>query len=412
MAEIRAFAGIRPRADMVTKVASPPYDVMNADEAKAMARGNDASFLHVIRAEIDFEENVDPHSDEVYRKGAENLQAFLKSGILIRDSTPNLYIYQQIMGSHRQRGLVAGASVAEYEQGIIKKHELTRKDKEDDRTRHIDTLNAHTGPVMMTYRARPEIDRLIDGICAASAPVYDFTAPDGIQHRLWVIDDQQQLISLKSLFQAVPALYIADGHHRSAAAARVAALRKERNPNHTGQEPYNYFLGVLFPHDQLQILGYYRAVRDLNGLDKNAFLRRMAEKFDVALTDIPAPPVPHQFGMYLDGQWYRLTAKEGTFPADDPVLSLDVSILQENLLRPVLDIESPRTDPRLDFIGGIRGTKELERRCQTDMRVAFALYPTTVEQLMTIADNDATMPPKSTWFEPKLYSGVVVHSLE
>jgi len=411
MAEIRAFTGIRPRADMVAKVASPPYDVMNTAEARQMAGENDASFLHVVRAEIDLPDGVDPHSDEVYRKGAENLQALLARGILQRDGRPSLYIYEQTMGAHRQRGIMAEVSVAEYEQGIIKKHELTRQDKEDDRTKHIDMLNAHTGPVMLTYRAQEAIDRLVDEICRTTAPVYDFVASNDVRHRFWVVSDPTQIVALSAGFREVPALYIADGHHRSAAAARVAALRRARNPHHTGREPYNYFLGVLFPHDQLQILGYYRAVKDLNGLDRDTFLRRVAEKFTVTPTNEPVPPAQHQFGMFLDDQWYRLIAKKGSFSPSDPVLSLDVAILQENLLRPILGIASPRTDRRLAFIGGIRGTEELERRCHTDMRIAFALYPTGVEQLMAIADSGAIMPPKSTWFEPKLYSGVVVHSL-
>ncbi len=411
MTVIRAFTGIRPRADRVGQVASPPYDVMNAAEAKQMAGNNDASFLHVVKAEIDFPDGTDPHSDVVYQKGAENLQKLLARGILQRDVQPSLYLYEQTMGEHRQRGIIAAVSVAEYEQGIIKKHELTRPDKEDDRTRHIDILNAHTGPVMLTYRAKPKIDRLSDEICDTTVPVYDFVARDNVRHRFWVVSDPAPIAALQACFQEVAALYIADGHHRSAAAARVAALRRAHNPHHTGQEPYNYFLGVLFPHDQLQILGYYRAIKDLNGLDPDTFLSKIATLFDVTTTDTPIPSEKHQFGMYLDGQWYRLVAKADTFTPNDPVQSLDVSILQENLICPILDIQSPRTDQRIAFIGGIRGSKALEQRCHEDMRVAFTLYPTSVEQLMDIADSGAIMPPKSTWFEPKLYSGVVVHSL-
>ncbi len=412
MSDIRPFRGLRPKPELAPKVASLPYDVMNTKEAREMASGNPYSFLHVIRAEIDFDHDIDPHSDEVYRKGAENLRRMLGEGVLFQDDRPCFYIYQLVMGDHTQRGIVAGASVEEYERGLIKKHELTKPDKEDDRTRHINTLNAQTGPVMLAYRSKEEIDEFVNAVCDERTPEYDFVGPGGVRHTLWPLCDEESVAKLCDLFAGVDALYITDGHHRSAAAARVARERRAANPNHTGDEPYNFFLSVIFPHDQLRILGYHRVVRDLNGLTPDEFMAKVREKFDVSPTDSPEPEAPHRFGMYLDGRWYRLVAKPGTFPADDPVGSLDVAILQENLLAPILGIENPRTDERIDFVGGIRGIGELERQCREDMRLAFALYPTTIEQLMTIADAGAIMPPKSTWFEPKLLSGLVVHTLE
>ncbi len=411
MSDIRPLRGLRPKPELAPKVASLPYDVMNTEEAREMADGNPYSFLHVIRAEIDFDHDIDPHSDEVYRKGAENLRRMVEEGVLFQDEKPCFYVYQLVMGEHRQRGIVAGASVEEYEKGLIKKHEHTKPDKEDDRTRHINTLNAQTGPVMLAYKARSEIDEFVDSICESRKPEYDFVGPGGVEHTLWPVCDEGLVAKLRELFADVDALYITDGHHRSAAAARVARERRAANPNHTGDEPYNFFLSVIFPHDQLQILGYHRVVKDLNGLSPEEFMAKVAEKFDVEPTDSPEPDAPHRFGMFLDGRWYRLTAKPGTFPEDDPVRSLDVSVLQENLLAPILGITDPRTDKRIDFVGGIRGIGELERRCREDMRLAFALYPTTIEQLMTIADAGAIMPPKSTWFEPKLLSGLVVHTL-
>ncbi len=412
MSDIRPLKGLRPGPELAPRVASLPYDVMSTEEAREMVSGNPYSFLHVIRAEIDFDHEINPHSDEVYRKGAENLRRMVEEGVLVQDKAPCFYVYQLVMGDHRQRGIVAGASVEEYEKGLIKKHEHTKPDKEDDRTRHINTLNAQTGPVMLAYRARKEIDEFIDSICESKAPEYDFVGPGGVRHTIWPLCDEGSAAKLRALFADVGALYITDGHHRSAAAARVARERRAANPNHTGNEPYNFFLSVIFPHDQLQILGYHRVVKDLNGMSIEEFMEKVAEKFDMEPTDLPEPEEPHRFGMYLDGKWYRLTARPGTFPEGDPVKSLDVAILQDNLLAPILGIEDPRTDKRIDFVGGIRGIGELEKRCREDMRLAFALYPTTIEQLMAIADAGAIMPPKSTWFEPKLLSGLVVHTLE
>lgn len=411
MADIRPFQGLRPKPELVQKVASPPYDVLNSQEARELAKDNPMSFLHVVKAEIDFGPDIDTHSDQVYKKGAENLQKFLRDGILIQDASPCFYIYQITMGSHTQLGLMLGASVDEYEKGFIKKHELTRRDKEDDRAHHVDILNANSGPVMLSYHANEEVDKHLETICNTSEPVYDFTAEDGIRHVLWVVSDPKDTERIQRNFLNVEAMYIADGHHRSAAAYRVRNIRKEQNPNHTGNEPYNHFLAVAFPDNQLQILGYHRAVKDLADIEPGEFIDKLTEYFDVSETDDPLPQKPRHFTMFLDGKWYGLVAKENSFPADDPVLSLDVSILQKNILESILDLYDIRTNDRIDFIGGIRGTKELEKRCNQDMRIAFALYPTSIGQLMSVSDSGKVMPPKSTWFEPKLRSGMVTRSL-
>ncbi len=411
MADIRPFQGLRPKPELVQKVASPPYDVLNSQEARELAKDNPMSFLHVVKAEIDFGPDIDTHSNQVYKKGAENLQKFLRDGILIQDASPCFYIYQITMGSHTQLGLMLGASVDEYEKGFIKKHELTRRDKEDDRAHHVDILNANSGPVMLSYHANEEVDKHLETICSTSEPVYDFTAEDGIRHVLWVVSDPKDTERIQRNFLNVEAMYIADGHHRSAAAYRVRNIRKEQNPNHTGNEPYNHFLAVAFPDNQLQILGYHRAVKDLAGLEPGKFIDKLTEYFDVSETDDPLPQKPRHFTMFLDGKWYGLAAKENSFPADDPVLSLDVSILQKNIFESILDLYDIRTNDRIDFIGGIRGTKELEKRCNQDMRIAFALYPTSIGQLMSVSDSGKVMPPKSTWFEPKLRSGTVIRSL-
>jgi len=411
MVMVRPFRGLRPRKDLVDKVASPPYDVLSTDEAQRMASGNPLSFLHIIRAEIDFEESVDPHSDEVYLKGAENLRRLITEGIMRQDETSCLYIYRLCVGDHKQTGVVAGVSVDEYRSGVIKKHERTRPEKEDDRARHIETIGANTGPVLLTYRASERIDTLVSGICE-DEPECDFVADDGVRHTLWVVHEKDRLDNLVDAFREVDSLYIADGHHRAAAASRVRELKKAKNPSHTGEEQYNFFLGVLFPHTELRILDYNRVVKDLGGLSEEEFLRKVSEKFTVEPTDIPSPNERHQFGMFLGGRWFRLKAKEGTYSEEDPVGRLDVAILQDNLLGPILGIEDPRTDKRIDFVGGIRGVEELERRCREDSVVAFALYPTSIDELMDIADAGLSMPPKSTWFEPKLRSGIVVKLLD
>jgi uncharacterized protein (DUF1015 family) len=410
MADIRPFRAFRPRPGMAARVASPPYDVLNSEEAREMAAGNEFSFLHVNKPEIDLAPGIDVYSKAVYAKGAENLNRFIREGVLVQDETPCFYAYQQIMGDHKQVGLVVGASVDEYDRDLIRKHEHTRRVKEDDRTRHVDALNANTGPVFLTYRKREAIDAIVDGV-RAGAPDVDFTAPDGIRHTLWVIRDPAKIEALRGEFAKVDLLYVADGHHRSASASNVARDRRAANPAHTGEEAYNFFLSVLFPDDQMKILDYNRVVFDLNGLSAKEFLAAVGEKFEVGETKEPKPAQCRDYGMYLGGRWYRLTARAGSFPENDPVNSLDVAILQNNLLNPVLGILDPRSDDRIDFVGGIRGLKELERRVAAGAAVAFALFPTSISQLMAIADAGAVMPPKSTWFEPKLRSGLVVRPL-
>jgi uncharacterized protein (DUF1015 family) len=411
MARIEPFRAFRPRPEFADRVASPPYDVLSSEEARDMVADNPLSFLHVVKPEIDLPPGTDLYASEVYDKGAENLKRLIDDEVLIRDPEPALYLYRQRMGDHVQTGLVMGASVDEYERDLIKKHEHTRPAKEDDRTRHIDALDANTGPVFLTYKARPDIDGLV--VCLTdSAPTYDFVAPDGIQHALWVIDHAEDRDALVDAFRPVPELYVADGHHRSAAAVRIRAARRDANPNHTGEEPYNFFLAVLFPDDQMKILDYNRVVADLNGRTVDAHLSEVSERFDVARVELGRPTRRNSFGMYLAGHWYLLTARPGTYPDQDPVQGLDVAILQDNLLAPVLGIGDPRTDQRVDFVGGIRGLEELERLVDSGRwAVAFALYPTSISQLFAVADAGKVMPPKSTWFEPKLRSGLIVRPL-
>jgi uncharacterized protein (DUF1015 family) len=411
MAKLKPFRAWRPRPDVCDQVASPPYDVLSSAEAREMAADNPLSFLHVVKPEIDLDPGTDVYAPEVYATGAKNLRRLIDDGVLIREGSPALYLYRQRMGDHVQTGVVAGASVDEYEADLIKKHEHTRPAKEDDRTRHIDALDANTGPVFLTYKARPEIDVLVDRL-TGSDPTYDFVAPDGIQHVLWVVDSDGDRDELLAAFAKVPELYVADGHHRSAAGTRIRALRREANPNHTGDESYNYFLSVIFPDDQMMILDYNRVVRDLNGLDPDSFLAAVGERFELEPTADGHPARRRCFGMYLRGRWYRLTARAGSFPADDPVSSLDVAILQDNLLAPVLGIGDPRSDERIDFVGGIRGLTELERKVDSgEWALAFALHPTSIAQLFAVADAGLVMPPKSTWFEPKLRSGLIVRPL-
>ncbi len=414
MADVRPFRGLRPKKEYAEKVAAPPYDVLNSQEARLLAKENLYSFLHVNKPEIDLDENIDLYDERVYRKGAENLQRLIREGILQQDPEPRFYVYKQVMGTHEQVGLVACASVEEYEKDLIKKHELTRQDKEDDRVKHILHQNAQVGPVFLTYRAVPDIDRLMNEVMK-SQPEYDFTDSTNIRHIFWVVAQPELITAIQEAFRKVPNLYVADGHHRSAAAMRVKQLRQKANPHHTGEEAYNFFLTVIFPHNQMQILDYNRVVKDLNGMSKDEFINRVSEKFTVAKMASGNPYKPekrHCFGMYLDGEWYKLEAKPNTFDASDPVQRLDVSILQENLLAPLLGITDPRKDKRIDFVGGIRGLKELEKRVNSgEWQVAFALYPTSITDLMAIADAGKIMPPKSTWFEPKLKTGLVVHLL-
>lgn len=424
MIHIKPFRGVRPIPEKVIEVASPPYDVLNSEEAREKAKNSPLSFLHVVKPEIDLDPSIDPYDNRVYTKGAENLKNLIEQKILIKDEKPCLYVYKLRMGDHEQAGLVAVASVEDYVQDRIKKHEHTRPDKEQDRVNHIDSLNAQTGPVFLTYRAKKEIDDLIKNAMNRD-PVYDFTSDYDVQHIFYVVDDDSLIHRIGEEFSRVEALYVADGHHRSAAATRVREMRMKQNPRHTGDEEYNFFLSVIFPDSQMRILDYNRTVADLKGMLAEEFFNRIEQKFDVQPHDPCCcgvlecsekayhPQEVHTFGMYIDGQWYKLTAKEGSFDPTDPIGQLDVSILQENLLSPILGIENPRTDKRIHFVGGIRGLEELERLVDGgNYAVAFSLYPTSIHQLLAVADAGKVMPPKSTWFEPKLRSGVVVHMLD
>jgi uncharacterized protein (DUF1015 family) len=415
MAVVKPFRGLRPKKEVADRVASPPYDVISSTEARKMAENNPISFLHVNKPEIDLPETVNLYDPAVYAKGSENLKKLIADKVLIRDDMPCFYLYRQKMGDHTQLGLVACASVAEYDNNLIKKHELTRVEKEEDRMNHILHLNAHTGPVFLTYLARPGITAFLERL-AGEKPEYDFTSPDDISHTLWSVRNTDAIRRIEEDFQEIPEMYVADGHHRSAAASRVAHEKREENPAHTGEEEYNFFLSVIFPHNQMQILAYNRVVSDLNSLSVDVFLEKISQKFLVRIYSDShgyKPSVPHDFGMYLKDKWYRLSAIPGTWDENSPTGRLDVSILAENLLGPVLGIGDPRTDRRIDFVGGIRGLEELGKRVDTgEMAVAFSLYPTRIEDLLAIADAGEIMPPKSTWFEPKLRSGLVVHLLD
>ncbi|MDO8989415.1 MAG: DUF1015 domain-containing protein [Sideroxyarcus sp.] len=413
MSLIRPFSGLRPAPSRASEIAAPPYDVLSTDEARVRAQGKPWSFLHISKPEIDLPVGTDPYAAEVYAKAAENLGKMLAEGVLVRDAAPCYYVYRLIMGGHSQTGLVAAASVADYNTNRIRKHEFTRPDKEDDRVRQIDALNAQTGPVLLAYPAAPQVDAIL-AKASSGAPDADVTAEDGIRHTIWVIRDTAVLGQLTAAFDAMRALYIADGHHRSAAASRVAAARQAANPKHNGEESYNYFLSVIFPHHQMKIMDYNRVMTDLNGMDAATFLKRIAEDFSVQPSATAVKPAkPGEFGMYLPGQWYRLNIRADLIPVNDPVARLDVSLLQNHLIAPVLGINDPRRDKRIDFVGGIRGLPELEKRVNSDgMAVAFALFATRMEDLMAVADANEVMPPKSTWFEPKLADGLVSHVLD
>lgn len=405
MATVEPFQAFRPPQASAASVASPPYDVINTAEARALAEGNPDSFLHVSRPEIDLPEGIDEHDDAVYAQGARNLTALIAQGALLQDPEPHLYLYAQRMGDHRQIGVVGCASVAEYDRDLIKKHEKTRADKEDDRTRHIEELRAHDEPVFLTYRADPEIDAIV--LSATKAPpIYDFTTADGIQHTFWVLG-RHDTAGLGARFQQVPVLYVADGHHRSAAASRVhKALRGDGGQHHA-------FLAVVFPHDQMKILPYNRVVRDLQGRTPEALLSALRERLDVEPAESGAaatPRAPREFGVYLAGKWYVARVKKGTVDESDPVKSLDCSICQDQILSPIFGVEDPRRDKHVDFVGGIRGVAELEKRVDAGhFTMALHLYPTQIEQLFSVSDAGLLMPPKSTWFEPKLRSGLFVH---
>ncbi len=412
---IKPFRGLRPLPERAADVAAPPYDVLNTAEARERAAGRPLSFLHISKPEIDLPAGTDPYAPEVYATGAANLQRLIDDGVLIRDDEPRYYAYRLRMGAHEQTGLVCAGHVADYDANRIRRHEFTRPQKEDDRVRQITALHAQTGPVLLAYRASPTVGAILDKV-TAGAPLYDLVADDGIGHTIWLIDDAEQITQLTATFDAMDALYIADGHHRSASASRVAAARNTGTNKESDAQgaDHNYFLCVAFPHDEMQILDYNRVVRDLNAQTAAQLLARVADAFTVTPAESAVKPArPGQFGMYVDSHWYRLDIRPELIPSDDPVASLDVALLHDHLLAPLLGIGDQRTDERIDFIGGIRGLAELERRVDAgDMQIAFALHPTRMEALMAVADANEVMPPKSTWFEPKLADGLVSHVID
>ena len=415
MATIKPFKGLRPPRELVEKVVSRPYDVLNSEEARAEAEGNEMSLYHIIKPEIDFPIGTDEHDPRVYRKAAENFQKFQDKGWLVQDGQENYYIYAQTMNGKTQYGLVVGAYVPDYMNGTIKKHELTRRDKEEDRMKHVRVCNANIEPVFFAYPDNKTLDALIARYTAGE-PVYDFIAPgDGFGHRFWVIDQKEDIDLITREFAKMPALYIADGHHRSAAAALVGAEKASQNPNHRGDEEYNYFMAVCFPANQLTIIDYNRVVKDLNGLTPAQFLDALRQNFVVEDkgAEVYKPTCLHNFSLYLEGKWYSLTAKPGTYDDNDPIGVLDVTISSNLILDEILGIKDLRSDKRIDFVGGIRGLGELKKRVDSgEMKVALALYPVSMKQLMDIADTGNIMPPKTTWFEPKLRSGLVIHKLD
>lgn len=414
MAVIKPFKGIRPPQNLVEKVASRPYDVLNSEEARAEAEGNPMSLYRIIKPEIDFEPGTDEHEEKVYEKALENFRMFRREGWLVQDDTEKYYVYAQTMNGKTQYGLVVCAHVDDYMEGRIKKHELTRKDKEEDRMKHVRVNNANIEPVFFAYPQHNELDAIVAEIIK-NKPEYDFVAPgDGFGHHFWVIDNAQAISRITELFADIPALYIADGHHRSAAAALVGDEKRRNNPNHTGNEEYNYFMAVCFPDNQLNIIDYNRVVKDLNNLTDEEFIAGLSQNFEVVKMgeSIYKPNKLHNFSLYLSGNWYSLTAKPGTYNDQDPIGVLDVTISSNLILDEILDIKDLRTDKRIDFVGGIRGLDELKKRVDSgEMRVALALYPVSMKQLIDIADTGNIMPPKTTWFEPKLRSGLVIHEL-
>lgn len=412
MAIVKPFTCIRPSAELASRVAALPYDVYNRKEACAAVQGNPYSFLNIDRAETQFGDDVDTYDDCVYAKARELLDRQIADGVYVTDAGEHYYLYELTMDGRSQTGIVACCSIDDYLNSVIKKHENTREDKEIDRIRHVDTVNAHTGPIFLAYRQNETLRGLV-AAAKAEESLYDFVSDDGIRHRVWRIDDAERGCAIGEAFAAIPATYIADGHHRAASAVKVGVKRRKENPDYTGEEPFNYFLAVLFPDEELKILPYNRVVKDLNGLDEAGFLQAAAQAgFDTEKLGAEpfAPEQKGTFGMYLGGCWYRLAAQP-VLCSDDPVKGLDVSILQDHLLGPVLGIGDPRTDKRIDFIGGIRGLGELERRVHEDMTVAFSMYPTSIAELLSVADAGLLMPPKSTWFEPKLRSGLFIHRL-
>lgn len=413
MPKVTPFQGIRPIPELAGRIAALPYDVYNRKEACLEVQKEPLSFLKIDRAETQFDDSVDTYADCVYEKARTILDEMIADGSFITDCVPCFYIYELTMDGRSQTGIVACSSIDDYVNGAIKKHENTREEKELDRIRHVDTTNAHTGPIFLVYRSQAQLQALIEKQ-KENAPLYDFLAADGIRHRVWCISDTQTIHDIEQLFADMPCTYIADGHHRCASAVKVGLKRRQENPDYTGKEEFNRFLSVLFPDDQMYIMPYNRVVRDLAGLSKEEYLDAVRKAgFDISYNgkDPYAPDAKGCFGMYLDHEWYRLTAAKEML-VEDPVEGLDVSILQNNLLNPILKIADPRTDKRIDFVGGIRGLSELERRVSQDMEVAFSMYPTSIQELLTVADEGLLMPPKSTWFEPKLRSGLFIHRIE
>ena len=409
---IRPFHGLRPAAGRGAEVVAPPYDVLNTQEAIERAEGRPWSFLHISRPEIDLPEGTDPYDASVYAKARENLDKMINANILVKDNKASYYAYRMIMDGHEQIGLVAIASVADYDTNRIRKHEFTRPVKEDDRVRQIEAVNGQTGPVLLAYPSAPIVDDVLS-TATQGEPDMHAIADDGVDHALWVISDDAAIQTLTDAFDAMNAIYIADGHHRSASASRICATRKAENPNHTGDESYNHFLSVIFPHHQMKIFDYNRVIRDLNGLTPADLLSKISQNFAVEESNTPYKPVKAtEYGMYLDKKWYKLQLRKDLIPHDDPVARLDVSLLANNLIEPLLGISDPRTDTRIDFVGGIRGLEGLEKRVDSgEMAIAFSLYATGMEDLMSVADANEVMPPKSTWFEPKLADGIVSHML-
>jgi uncharacterized protein (DUF1015 family) len=416
MATFKPFKAIRPLPDKAAAIASLPYDVMDSDEARAEVAKHPLSYIHVEKPEVDLPPDTDLYDPKVYAKARENLDSYVTRGLMRQDACPMFYIYRQTMDGRHQTGLVGLTSVDEYMDGVIKKHELTRADKEADRIRHVDACDAHASPVFFTYRHQTVIDTTVQKVMQAKAPQYDFVSDDGIGHTLWLMDDPSDIATIQTAFGKLDYLYVADGHHRTASAAKVGLLRREQYPNYTGDEEFNFFMAVIFPDNQLRIFDYNRVVKDLNGLSNDDFMARVYENFDVMAMYVNGsyrPEKTHEIGMYLSHTWFRLIPRPGTWNASNPVDSLDVSILQNNLLHPTLGIGDPRRDKRIDFVGGIRGLEELERRVDSGRdAVAFAMFPTSMDELIAIADAGEIMPPKSTWFEPKLRSGLFIHPLQ
>lgn len=413
MALILPFRAVRPRREFVAEVASYPYDVISSEEAREIVKGNPLSFLHVTKAEVDLPADIDPYDARVYERARRNFEEMLKKGVLFQDETPCFYVYRLRRGEHEQRGVGACVHIKDFEEGRVKKHEMTLPDKREDRRRHIDVVDAQTGPIFLTYRRREEVSRVVEEIMKEKEPEYDFVSRDGVSHTLWVVKDGEDVGMLARALKDIDAMYIADGHHRAASGVAVAQMRRRDAQSRGLYLPHNLILAVLFPDDELQVKGYNRVVKDLCGMDEGEFIARLEKGFLVEPDYRErTPKKPHEYGMYLKGRWYRLRVKEGTYPADDDMESLDVSILQKNVLSPILGIHDPSGDPRITFVGAAKGVEELERLVDSGQyAVAFALCPPTVEEMMRVADTGRVMPPKSTWFEPKLRDGILVHLL-